>query len=277
MKFHFTKMHGLGNDFVVIDAVNHAVTLSADVVRQIADRRRGIGCDQVLLVEKSRNPAVDFHYRIFNADGYEVGQCGNGARCLAQFIHEQGLSDKTTLVVSTQTAIVALERLPDGQIKVNMGEPRFAPADIPLQVVHQQELYAIELAGQVIPFGACSLGNPHAVIIVNDVVKSDVTRVGELFNHESLFPEGVNVGFMQILSPSEIHLRVFERGVGETYACGSGACAAVVIGRLQEQLAAMVRVRLPGGELQIEWQGPDHPVYMIGPAATVFAGEWLLS
>lgn len=288
MSLRFTKMQGIGNDFVVFDGVRQRVELDAARIRQLADRRFGIGCDQILLVEPPRLPGTDFHYRIFNADGSEVEQCGNGARCFARFVHDQGLTDKTRIPVGTAAGVIVLHLEADGAVRVNMGAPLLAPAAIPFEADTQASLYELRIPGldttelaaaglevedEALRIGALSMGNPHAVLRVPSVESAPVARLGPLIEHHPRFPRRVNVGFMQILSPEEIRLRVHERGAGETLACGTGACAAVVSGRLRGLLAETVRVRLPGGTLSIRWPGGSDPVWMTGPAEPVFQGE----
>lgn len=272
MQLRFTKMHGLGNDFVVIDAVNQSVALEPDQVRWLADRHRGIGCDQLLLVEPATDPAADFRYRIYNADGGEVEQCGNGARCFMRFVHDQGLSAKRALTVQTLAGPIALRLEDDGQVTVDMGPPRLEPAAIPFQAPARAPVYSLEVEGREYMIGALSMGNPHAVLTVEDIDRAPVETLGPRIENHPRFPNRVNVGFMQIAAPDHIHLRVFERGVGETRACGTGACAAAVAGRLQGRLDARVRVSLPGGDLVISWSGEDASVFMTGPAVSVFEG-----
>lgn len=272
MRLAFSKMHGLGNDFVVLDGVRQAVDLTPAQIRFLADRHLGVGCDQLLLVERATEPTVDFRYRIFNADGGEVEQCGNGARCFARFVREQGLTDKTSIRVETNTGLIVLHVLPDGQVTVNMGQPRFEPAAIPLLAPVRAAQYGIAVDGTNYSLGAVSMGNPHAVLVVNDVDTAPVTTLGAQLERHPQFPARVNVGFMQVLHPGHIRLRVFERGVGETRACGTGACAAVVVGRVQGLLAPTVQVDLPGGSLHIEWSNEPDTVAMTGPATHVFAG-----
>jgi len=269
----FTKMQGLGNDFVVIDAIRQAVDLDAEAIRRLADRRFGIGCDQVLLVEPPRLPGTDFHYRIFNADGGEVEQCGNGARCFARFVRDQGLTTKTEIPVGTAAGPIRLIVEPDGRVRVDMGPPILEPEQIPFLADQQALTYPLELDGEVLEIGALSMGNPHAVLLVEDVDSAPVARLGPPIEHHPRFPQRVNAGFMQVLAPDHIRLRVHERGVGETLACGTGACAAVVSGRLRGLLDTRVRVTLPGGDLVIEWRGAGRPVLMTGPAERVFEGE----
>jgi diaminopimelate epimerase len=273
MRLRFTKMHGLGNDFIVLDATRERLDLNPTLVRDLADRRFGIGCDQLLVVEPPRDPATDFHYRIFNADGSEVEQCGNGARCFARFVREQGLTDKDEIPVGTAAGPIRLFIEPDGQVRVNMGAPILEPARIPFLVPSQALDYPLEVAGERLTIGAVSMGNPHAVLRVTDVESALVATLGPQIEHHPRFPARVNVGFMQILDPGHVRLRVHERGAGETLACGTGACAAVVAGRLWEILGERVRVSLPGGDLVIQWLGGSEPVWMTGPATTVYQGE----
>ena len=270
----FTKMHGIGNDFVVFDATREPLSLTADQARHIADRREGIGCDQILLLESPPSPEVDFGYRILNSDGSESGQCGNGARCIAVFARERGLSDSGSLKVRTISGDMRLQHLPDGDVRVDMGEPRYAPEQIPfLQASRKPRYHMVLDDDEGISFGAVSMGNPHAVIEVTDLRSAPVERLGQLLQERPEFPESVNVGFMQILNAQEIALRVYERGAGETRACGSGACAAVAVGVQQGKLAQSVKVSLPGGILQIDWQGEGHHLYMSGPATSVYSGK----
>ncbi len=273
MTIRFTKMQGLGNDFVVIDAISQSIELDIDQLRFIADRRFGIGCDQILLVEAPQQPEVDFNYRIFNADGSEVEQCGNGARCFARFVHDKGLSTKTQIPVATASGIIHLWMENDGQVTVNMGAPVFEPARIPFLAEAEADSYALDVAGEQLDISVVSIGNPHAVLRVEDVDAAPVDQLGAQIESHSRFPQRVNAGFMQVLDRDEIRLRVFERGSGETLACGTGACAAVVAGRQRGWLDDMVSVSLPGGLLQIDWQGEGQPVLMTGPAVSVFEGE----
>jgi diaminopimelate epimerase len=273
MNLEFSKMHGLGNDFVVIDAVRQHVALTPAQVRFLADRRRGVGCDQVLLVERATRPGADFRYRVFNADGGEVGQCGNGARCLMRFVHEQGLSERRELSLETQSGLLRLTREADGLVTVDMGEPRLAPADIPFDATAQAQTYTLEIGARTLEISALSMGNPHAVLLVEDVATAPVARLGPAIEAHPRFPQHTNAGFMQIIDPEHVRLRVYERGAGETQACGSGACAAVVAGRLRDQLAPRVIVSLTGGDLVIKWAGAGHPVFMTGPATQVFRGR----
>lgn len=268
----FTKMHGIGNDFVVLDGINQVVNLSSAQVQRIADRHFGVGCDQLLVVEAYVGEEADFRYRIFNADGSEVEQCGNGARCFARFVYDQGLTQKTTIPVMTASGLIVLNIQPNGQVMVNMGVPEFAPERIPFISERQQTLYNREIAGEWVSFSAVSMGNPHAVLQVTDVDTAPVGVLGPALEHHPSFPRRVNVGFMQVLGRDRIRLRVFERGSGETLACGTGACAAVVAGCIQGLLDTQVTVALPGGDLQIRWDGEGQPVWMTGPAETVFRG-----
>ena len=268
----FTKMHGIGNDFVVLDGINQVVNLSSAQVQRIADRHFGVGCDQLLVVEAYAGEEADFRYRIFNADGSEVEQCGNGARCFARFVYDQGLTQKTTIPVMTASGLIVLNIQPNGQVMVNMGVPEFVPERIPFISERQQTLYNREIAGEWVSFSAVSMGNPHAVLQVTDVDTAPVGVLGPALEHHPSFPRRVNVGFMQVLGRDRIRLRVFERGSGETLACGTGACAAVVAGCIQGLLDTQVTVALPGGDLQIRWDGEGQPVWMTGPAETVFRG-----
>jgi len=273
MPLEFTKMHGLGNDFVVIDAINQHISLTPEQLRLLSDRHLGIGFDQLLLVEAATSPTADFRYRIFNADGGEVGQCGNGARCFMQFVHEQGLSDKTSLQVETAGGPLQLTRAAAGQITVDMGVPRLEPAEIPFIAPARDITYTLDANEVQLEIAAVSMGNPHAVLLVDTVDSAPVAELGPLIENHPRFPERVNVGFMEIVDTDTIRLRVYERGAGETRACGSGACAAVVAGRLLERLSASVKVLLNGGELVVSWAGAGHPVLMTGPATTVYQGR----
>lgn len=273
MNLSFTKMHGLGNDFVVIDAINQSVDLTPDQIRFIADRHRGVGCDQVLLVESPSSDKVDFKYRIFNADGGEVGQCGNGARCFARFVVDKGLFSQDEIRVETASGNILLMLESDGQVTVDMGQPRFNPADIPFEAESGPERFPLMVGHQQIEIGAVSMGNPHAVMLVNDIDSAPVAELGPLLETHSRFPERVNVGFMQVVDRHQIRLRVFERGAGETLACGTGACAAVAVARKWQMVDDEVSVDLPGGQLLIRWSGGHDPVMMTGPAETVFEGS----
>jgi diaminopimelate epimerase len=273
MRLKFTKMHGLGNDFVVIDAVRQTVALTPERVRFLADRHFGVGCDQVLVVERPSSPDADFRYRIFNADGGEVAQCGNGARCFARFVREQGLCGKDEIRVDTEAGRLILRLRDDGTVTVDMGIPRHAPAEIPLRADREAVRYAVEVDGVRWEFGAVSMGNPHAVLRVDDVDSAPVETLGPRLERHPLFPQRANIGFMQIVDRHHVRLRVFERGSGETLACGSGACGAAVAGIEWGDLDSPVRIDLPGGSLDIRWEGRGGPVLMSGPAVTVFEGE----
>ena len=266
-------MHGLGNDFVVIDAINQLIALTPEQIRRLSDRHFGIGFDQLLLVEKPVSDNADFKYRIFNADGGEVSQCGNGARCFARFVRDKKLSDKDEIRVDTGSGQLLLRFNEDGLITVNMGIPKHKPTEIPLLAERESLLYNITVNGIEQAFGAVSMGNPHAVLRVNDAESAPVADWGKQLESHAVFPERANIGFMQIIDRQHIKLRVYERGAAETLACGSGACAAVVIGIEQNLLAPEVSVELPGGELQISWSGRGEPVFMTGSAVSVFEGS----
>jgi diaminopimelate epimerase len=267
----FTKMQGAGNDFIVIDGINQAIQLSPDQIKMLAHRQFGIGFDQLLLVESSK--VADFKYRIFNADGSEVAQCGNGARCFVRFVADQHLTDKLEISVETASGIITPKLEADGLVTVNMGAPRLEPQDIPFIVDAAATTYTLDVNNQQIEISAVSMGNPHAVQVVNDVESAPVVALGSQIEVHPRFPERVNAGFMQIIDAHHIKLRVFERGSGETLACGTGACAAVVAGIQRGLLQSPVRVSACGGELHIAWQGGNSPVMMTGPAVTVFTGE----
>lgn len=273
MQLRFTKMHGAGNDFVVIDLITQRCNLRARDIRHLSDRRLGIGCDQVLVVEPPGRPDVDFRYRIYNADGNEVEQCGNGARCFARFVRDKKLTNKRMITVETSGGILELQVRDKHQVEVNMGPPCFEPASIPIIADSQSDSYALSLAGELLDVGAVSMGNPHAVLRVDDVDTAEVERLGPLIEGHPLFPQHANAGFMQVVSTSEIRLRVFERGVGETLACGTGACAAVAYGITRGWLHDTVTVHLPGGKLCIGWKGQGEPIMMTGPTANVFEGS----
>ena len=272
MLLQFTKMHGAGNDFVVLDLISQRYTLSTDDVRKLADRHFGIGCDQVLVVEAPRDPQVDFRYRIFNADGDEVEQCGNGARCFARFVRDKKLTTKRDISVETAAGIIVLHVRENNQVEVNMGEPVFAPEQVPFEAPQQADFYAVDVAGTELELGVLSMGNPHAVHRVADTVALDLDHIGRQLESHPRFPQRVNAGFMQVVTANEINLRVYERGVGETLACGTGACAAMVYGLLRGWLSDTVTVNLPGGKLSISWAGPGQPVIMTGPTAVAFEG-----
>ncbi|WP_293370098.1 diaminopimelate epimerase [Nevskia sp.] len=278
MEFTFTKMHGLGNDFVVVDATRSRFEPDAALLARLTDRRFGVGCDQVLVVDPAPDADTDFGYRIYNADGSQVGQCGNGARCLARYIADHGLSRKTALRVRTTTASLELRQTADGQVTVDMGAPRFEPSAIPLAAPTRAVHYEAVLAdGSTVRFGAAGMGNPHAVIRVDDIGTAEVERIGTLLQQHAMWPESVNVGFIEIVDRRHARLRVYERGAGETLACGSGACAAFAVARAWGLLDDSAELSLRGGRLTLEWEGKEHrPVLMTGPATTVFEGrfEW---
>ena len=270
-------MHGLGNDFVVIDSFAHEIQLNSEQVRLIADRHFGIGCDQLLLLAPSDKEGVDVRYSIYNADGGEVSQCGNGARCAAVYLRENGLIDGLvdggTITAETHEGIITMTLEKDGLVRVNMGVPKLAAADIPIASQEDADQYQLNMSDTEITFSAISMGNPHAVIVVDDVSSAPVLTMGPEVQQQTFFPEGVNVGFMQIIDGGHIKLRVYERGVGETLACGSGACAAVVAGCINSSLGQEVDVELPGGHLLINWAGRGEPAWMTGPATFVYRGQ----
>lgn len=276
MSIKFTKMHGLGNDFMVIDGINQNIQLQPQQIAHLAQRNTGIGFDQVLLIERSNNDSIDFNYRIFNADGQEVGQCGNGARCLAVFAKYYGLTDKNHLTVATKTTQMNLIINSNNTVSVNMGNPRLNPPEIPLLASHQAVSYAVDLEHQqTVKVHAINVGNPHAVLSVPDLASAPVHALGKQICLHPLFPEQVNVGFMQIINPQQIKLRVYERGCGETLACGSGAVAAAAIGRLYYQLAPQVTVSLPGGDLVVDWPELEASITLTGPALFIYEGKLL--
>jgi diaminopimelate epimerase len=266
-------MHGLGNDFVVLDATHDPIALSPAELRYIADRHRGVGCDQILQVEAPHESGTDFYYRIFNADGSEVEQCGNGARCFVRYVREKGLTQKTEIRVGTRAGVIVPRLEPDGQVTVDMGMPVFEPARIPFVAPKRALTYELDLSGKTISISVLSMGNPHAVQLVPDVDAAPVTDEGPRLERHARFPERVNAGYMQVLDRGHIRLRVYERGAGETLSCGTGACAAVVAGILRGLLDTRVRVTTRGGDLRISWAGDGQPVQMTGPAARVFDGE----
>ncbi|WP_269913475.1 diaminopimelate epimerase [Acinetobacter sp. HY1485] len=276
MLLEFTKMHGLGNDFLVIDLVTQRAYLDTVTIQRLADRHFGIGFDQLLIVEPPDLPNVDFKYRIFNADGSEVEQCGNGVRCFAKFVHDRQLTHKTKIRVQTKAGIVEPELGANGWVRVNMGQPKFEPQHIPFVAEETEDLYSVELKEKTVELAVVSMGNPHAVTVVSDVIKADVKTLGRQIETHERFPERVNAGFMQVIDEKHIRLRVFERGVGETLACGTGACAAVVSGIRRGLLANDVEVELAGGRLHISWREND-VVWMTGPTATVYEGRFDLS
>lgn len=268
----FSKMHGLGNDFMVVDAVAQNVYFSPEMIRRLSDRHCGVGFDQLLVVEPPYDPELDFHYRIFNADGSEVAQCGNGARCFARFVRMKNLTNKRDIHVSTQTGRMVLTVTEDDLVRVNMGEPNFDPQQVPFRAARAEKTYIMRAAEQTVLCGVVSMGNPHCVIAVDSVDNAPVATLGPVLESHERFPERANIGFMQVLDRGHIRLRVYERGAGETQACGSGACAAVAVGISQGQLAEQVQVDLPGGRLAISWRGPGHSLYMTGPATHVYDG-----
>lgn len=275
MKLRFTKMHGLGNDFVMIDAISQPVKITPDRARKIADRNFGVGCDQILIVEAPTVPDADFKYRIFNADGSEVENCGNGARCFAIFVRMRKLTGSHVIRAQTASGILVLNVVDKYSVKVDMGVPELQPSKIPFIAESEQVTYTLDIPElqQQISIGAVSMGNPHAVVSVDDTEQYPVETVGPLIEKHARFPNRVNAGFMTVVDRNAIKLRVFERGSGETLACGTGACAAVVAGILQGKLNNSVTVELPGGKLAIEWRGPGTHVFMTGPVATVFHGQ----
>ena len=273
MHFHFSKMHGLGNDFMVVDCITQNVFFSQDLIRRLADRHTGVGFDQLLVVEAPYDPETDFHYRIFNADGSEVEQCGNGARCFARFVRLKGLTNKYSISVSTKKGKMILDVEDDGEVTVNMGVPDFEPNKIPFKAKQKEKTYIMRAGDKTLFCGAVSMGNPHVVTVVDDVDTAEVETLGPLLESHERFPERVNAGFMQVVNRNHIRLRVYERGAGETQACGSGACGAVAVGILQGLLDENVKVSLPGGDLRISWQGPGKPLFMTGPATHVFDGQ----
>ncbi len=273
MKLKFSKMHGLGNDFVVLDGVRQQVSLTPEQLRYLGDRHFGVGCDQILLVEKAQQAGVDFRYRIFNADGGEVEQCGNGARCFARFVHDQGLTDQREIRVETMKGVISPRLEGDGNVTVDMGMPRFSPQEIPFLHDEDVVIYNLDVADETLEISVVSMGNPHAVQVVASVDQAPVAAHGPLIESHERFPQRVNAGFMQILDKHAIRLRVYERGAGETLACGTGACAAAVAGIRRGLLASPVRVTTRGGDLNIAWGGEGRPVMMTGPAVTVFSGE----
>lgn len=271
MKIKFTKMHGLGNDFIVINAIAQSIDLTTGQIVRLADRHFGIGCDQLLLVEKPTVTKAEFRYRIFNADGGEVEQCGNGARCFAIFVRQQGLTTNSQIVVETAGGLIEL-KVADDQVTVDMGVPDFKPQSLPFLADNQAESYNLMVNGAEYAIGAVSMGNPHAVMQVNDLEALDIDTLGSAVESHVLFPNRVNAGFMQVINRKEIRLRVFERGAGETLACGTGACAAVAVGRQRGLLDETVTVHLHGGDLHIQWPGEGQTLLMTGPATSVFDG-----
>jgi diaminopimelate epimerase len=273
MILKFTKMHGAGNDFVVLDGVHQRIQLTPEQLRLLADRHFGVGCDQILLVETTKSPDADFRYRIFNADGGEVEQCGNGARCFVRFVHDQGLTHKREIVVETRGGLISPRLEEDGRVTVNMGAPIFEAARIPFNTHSDAIIQPLEVDGETVQITAVSMGNPHAVQVVADVELAPVVAQGALIEYHPQFPKRVNAGFMQVMNRDHIKLRVYERGAGETLSCGTGACAAVVTGIKRGLLDDRVQVATKGGMLNITWAGDGAPVLMTGPAISVFTGE----
>ena len=272
MKLKFTKMHGLGNDFVVIDGINQSPFLKPEQLRLLADRHFGVGCDQILLIEAAEGDA-DFRYRIFNADGGEVEQCGNGARCFVRYVHDRGLTNKNEIRVETHGGLIVPRLEANAEVTVNMGTPRFEPEEIPFIAEKRALTYPLDIGGRQVEISAVSMGNPHAVQWVADVDHAPVLTEGVLIERHPRFPRRVNAGYMQVVDRSHVRLRVYERGAGETLACGTGACAAVVTGIQRGLLESAVRVSFRSGDLFIRWDGENQPVWMTGPAVTVFDGE----
>ncbi len=272
MPVPFTKMHGAGNDFVVFDAVTRPVALTPEKIRRLADRHFGIGCDQVLVVERATAAGADFRYRIFNADGGEVEQCGNGARCFVRFVRDRRLTSKDEIAVETLSGMIYPRLEADGGVTVNMGVPRFEPAEVPFEASARENVYDLEVDGRKLQVSVLSMGNPHAVQVVPEVDSAPVNTQGPLIERHPRFPQRVNAGYLQVVDRRHVRLRVYERGAGETLACGTGACAAVVAGRQRGLLDDKVDVKLPGGTLRVSWSGEGQPVWMTGPAVTVFEG-----
>ena len=273
MLLRFTKMHGLGNDFMVVDLISQRVHLSSEQIRYLGNRNTGVGFDQLLLVETPQSPDVDFRYRIFNSNGTEVEHCGNGARCFAKFVHDQRLTGKRDISVQTGNGRIMLKMRDDHAVEVDMGEPVLQPDQVPFEATTQAPSYSLEQDGHNYTLGVVSMGNPHAVLVVDDVASAPVFELGSKLEQHPRFPNKANIGFMQIIDRNTIKLRVFERGVGETKACGTGACAAVVVGQQQGLLDTNVTTQLTGGNLAIRWQGPGHHLFMDGPATHVYEGQ----
>ena len=274
MKLAFTKMHGLGNDFVVIDGVRNELRGTPALFRHFGDRRFGIGCDQIAIVEPCATGEAEFDYRIFNSDGSESGMSGNGARCVGRFIHDEGLSSRERIRLRTKTTLIELQMLRDGQVRVDAGVPNFEPSALPFTAPARALRYSVTLAGsQMIELGAASMGNPHAVIATQDVATAPVEEIGRALQNHPAFPQRVNVGFLEVVDTRRAKLRVYERGAGETLACGSGACAAMAVGRLWGVLGESVQMQLPGGTLRLDWAGEGQKLYMTGPAERVYQGE----
>jgi diaminopimelate epimerase len=276
MHLAFVKMHGIGNDFVLIDNMSRELDLDSEQIRLLADRRRGIGCDQLLMVEPATDPRSDVRARIFNQDGSEVGQCGNGLRCLAVYLRDAGIASGEQIAIQAGQGRVRARLTDGGMVTVDMGVPRFAPPDIPFLADARAAAYTLRVGGQDLEIGAVSMGNPHGVMRVDDCESAPVAVLGPAVQGAEEFPEGVNVGFMQVLDDSRVRLRVFERGVGETLACGSGACAAVAVGRQRGWLGSRVSVLLSGGELTVDWDGEGQPMWLTGPTQRAFEGRFEL-
>ena len=273
MLLRFTKMHGLGNDFMVLDLISQHAHIQPKHAKAWGDRHTGVGFDQLLLVEAPTNPDVDFRYRIFNADGSEVEQCGNGARCFARFVVDKRLTVKKQIRVETKGGIIELNLRPDGQVTVDMGAPRLVPEQIPFQADAEALSYTVDVDGERHELAAVSMGNPHAVLRVDNVDSAPVHSLGPKLEHHPRFPKRVNVGFLQVINRQQARLRVWERGAGETQACGTGACAAAVAAIRQGWMDSPLQLELPGGSLSIEWAGPGQPVMMTGPAVRVYEGQ----
>ena len=272
MKYKFTKMHSLGNDFVLFNGATEHIRMTGKTARMISDRHFGIGCDQILVAGPRDSHESGFWLKIFNSDGSEAGQCGNGARCLARFLYDEGLTSDSTIEVTTNTTTVHLKLNDDNSVTAGMGCPQFAPERIPLMRARQELVYTVDTALGEFKFSALSIGNPHCIVQVDSVTAAEVHRIGPLLESHGLFPQRANIGFSQVVSENEIHLRVYERGAGETLGCGSGACAAAVAGMRLGLLENEVKVNLPGGSVEVQWQGKNHPVYQRGPVTTVFRG-----
>jgi diaminopimelate epimerase len=273
MDIAFTKMHGIGNDFILLNCLEQEFRLTPGQIKHLADRHFGIGFDQMLVLVPPRQPGADVGYRIYNSDGGEVAQCGNGARCIAAYLHDRGIVSKDEILAETMDGLLQLYRQTDGQVRVNMGVPRLKPAEVPFRTDQRGPGYRLNINHHDITFHAVSMGNPHAVLQVEDTESAPVATLGPLFQQNPAFPQGVNAGFMQIIDRKHIRLRVYERGAGETLACGSGACAAVVAGRLESKLDEVVDVSLLGGHLLVSWRGEGEPVWVTGPAAFVYEGR----
>lgn len=274
MHIEFTKMHGMGNDFLVFESPRGATLPEGGRWRRLADRHQGIGFDQVLLLEPARDVGTAIYYRIFNADGTEVEQCGNGARCVARYLQLRGrVASDGRIALGSPSGVIEARVLDDGQVAVNLGEPDFDPGSLPFTAPATEASYTLQLGAEHVEFGAVSLGNPHAVLRVTDMESAPVERLGRALQADAHFPNSVNVGFMQVQSANHIRLRVYERGVGETLACGTGACAAVAVGRNLGLLASDVLVHVPGGQLSVHWEGPGQSVWLTGPAAVAYTGQ----